>query len=91
MATIEILIGDTWDLAHYKIRQYLRSIYPEKKDITYDRLMELYELLDQGNWQEKLVSMNCRSSRGDYLADRNIKFSTVNLSINPKLFTAVIV
>ena len=87
MANIEILIGDTWDVAHCKIRQYLFKLFPDKTEITYDRLIALYELLDQGTWEERLVTVHRRPFFGSGTYKVNISFSSVNLTINPDLLT----
>ena len=91
MANIEILIGDTWDVAHCKIRQYLFKLFPDKTEITYDRLIALYELLDQGTWKERLVTLNRRPFFGSGTYEGKIRFSSVNLTINPELLTVKVI
>jgi hypothetical protein len=89
MANIEILAGDHWDLAHWKIRQHLFALFPENNSVRGDRLMALYELLDQVEWEEKrvIVPYQHRSQLTGRWGLRNISFAATSFIIDPNTIT----
>ena len=90
MAKIEILVGDHFELARYKIIKYLADLFPENTPERGDHLMDLYELLDQCQWEEKKMVIPCETySKYDNArwVARNIRFSMVNFTIDPDTMT----
>ena len=92
MNTIQINTGDTWDIAHWKIRQYLFALFSENTPERGDRLMALYDLLYLGQWEQKWTTLTCqyyrdRTSSKDTLKRCLVGYALTDMVINPELMT----